>query len=329
MKLAIIRLWSTALIVLACTRGAVAVTPAQAEGKKDAEPAPILTLPTVFDDYRFFVVPETYAQAKLPFLTSTGDKSLIYSDVVFELRVPVLSDSGKSSVMLPPLDPKWAVPVPRGNRGQLPIVSHRYRRPYLTGQHFGILGETWFADRVWTLDYPGHIMQVRPIGDLPNVPEKHKTSLGFARDNVGLRENNLPTIRVVIGGESFWMLLNTGATAILTDEAVKTLGDKRPPIRAMSFIIQSQFDAWKTKHKWRVVENAEKKGAPIIEVPKITIGGYEVGPVWFMARPDEYYRVTVSRSVDRTVAGAVGGNALRFFRVTLDYPESTALFEKP
>jgi hypothetical protein len=32
--------------------------------------------------------------------------------------------------------------------------------------------------------------------------------------------------------------------------------------------------------------------------------------------------------MDRRISGAIGGNALRHFRITLDYPNAVAVFER-
>ena len=67
----------------------------------------------------------------------------------------------------------------------------------------------------------------------------------------------------------------------------------------------------------------------MIEVPSISIGGHAVGPVWFTVRPDRNFHQFMSRWMDRRIEGAVGGSAFRYFRITLDYPNAVAEFEKP
>ena len=37
----------------------------------------------------------------------------------------------------------------------------------------------------------------------------------------------------------------------------------------------------------------------------------------------------MSRFMDKTIEGALGGNVLRSFRLTVDYPGAAAYFEKP
>ncbi len=330
MKFSPIRHLTTALIALALVRGVTAEPPADAGGEGATEPAPVLTLPTVHDDHRFFVVPVTGKGKKLKFLTGTGDESIIYSDSARDLNAVITLRQKSTFIHLPTMDPEHEIPTSRGDDGFVRVVSHRFRRPYTAVDCWGILGQAWFADRIWTLDYPARQMLLRPVGDLPTVEKKHRADLAFRNGLAGGREKSLPRLRVSIAGEHVDVLLHTGASAVLDNAVAKKLADKRPAARAMSFISQSQFDTWKAKHKWRVIERAEQgSGAAMIEVPKLTIGGFEVGPVWFMARPDAHFSERVSRSLDRRVVCTLGGNALRFFRLTLDIPGSVALFEKP
>ena len=56
---------------------------------------------------------------------------------------------------------------------------------------------------------------------------------------------------------------------------------------------------------------------------------HTVGPVWFTRRPDPNFHQFASFWTDKQVEGALGGSALKYFRVTLDYPNAVAVFERP
>jgi hypothetical protein len=91
-------------------------------------------------------------------------------------------------------------------------------------------------------------------------------------------------------------------------------------------------DRWRAKHPgWRVIANADRSvaGMPMIEVPSMSIGGHRVGPVWFTVRPDRNFHQFMSQWMDRRIDGAIGGSALRYLRITLDYPNAIAELEKP
>jgi hypothetical protein len=196
----------------------------------------------------------------------------------------------------------------------------------------GLLGREWFAGRVWTFDYPRHQLLLRSAGDLPPHSPKHRVALGFQTDSAGRRIVNFPRIRVLIDGDSLDLLFDTGAMTALTDSAHAALADGRPSRRASSFVIQSVFDRWRKHHpRWEVIEGADQLGDltfPMIKVPDVEVGGFRVGPVWFTARPDQNF-VRFSLWMDRPIMGALGGSALQYVQVTIDYPGSVAVFARP
>ena len=65
----------------------------------------------------------------------------------------------------------------------------------------------------------------------------------------------------------------------------------------------------------------------MIEVPRITIDGHAVGPVWFAEQPPGSFQKYMAGMMDRPTWGAIGGSALRYFRVLVDYPAARACFE--
>ena len=64
----------------------------------------------------------------------------------------------------------------------------------------------------------------------------------------------------------------------------------------------------------------------MIEAKEVSIGGHAIDTVWFTRRPDKNFRV-MSESMDKAIVGALGGSALRHFRITVDYPGAIAVFE--
>ena len=53
-----------------------------------------------------------------------------------------------------------------------------------------------------------------------------------------------------------------------------------------------------------IIENGKEYGFDMIEVPKITLGTIEVGPVWFSVRPDSAWSKGMIRTMDKVVKGA-------------------------
>jgi len=167
-------------------------------------------------------------------------------------------------------------------------------------------------------------------GDLPKQKERHRVALGFQTKNSGTRATNYPRIQVLIDDETIDLLFDTGASTRLSSDALAALNDKRPADRATSFITASIFEKWRKRHpQWRVVERAEEgTGQAMIEVPKISVAGYTVGSVWFTRRSDKNFHEYMSQWMDKKVEGALGGNALRQFRISIDYQRAVAVFEK-
>jgi hypothetical protein len=183
---------------------------------------------------------------------------------------------------------------------------------------------------VWTFDYPAGRLLLRTDGRLPAHAPAHAVPLGFPVDPKGAPRNSFPRLDIRVDGASLPMLFDTGATLVLTPEALAELGDGRGARRGTSFIVADVFDRWRAAHPdWRVVEQAEAgTGQPILEVPRIEVGGHVVGPVWFTRRPNANFRSYMSAMMDAPVEGALGGSALRYFRVHVDYPRARAVFER-
>ena len=62
----------------------------------------------------------------------------------------------------------------------------------------------------------------------------------------------------------------------------------------------------------------------MIEVPRVTVAGFTVGPVRFARRPDFNFAQWMSSMMDKPIVGAFGGSGLQYFRLVLDYPRATA-----
>ena len=190
----------------------------------------------------------------------------------------------------------------------------------------GRLGSQWFADRVWTLDYPNRRMYFNGTSAVAPVDASCWIPLGFKTDSTGHRINSFPRITARINGEDISLLLDTGALTELNDSAWKIIGPREPRHRATSFITTERFEQWHRKNPdWLVVQNAEKpSGSPMIRVPTVEIGGRSVGPVWFTERPDRSFHEFMSQYMDKPIEGALGGSAWRYVTLVLDYPRARA-----
>jgi hypothetical protein len=193
----------------------------------------------------------------------------------------------------------------------------------------GFLGNGWFADRVWLFDYPDRRLALLPDGTAPRRMGGATVPLAFRSGNPRAAQK-MGRVRVAVDGDSLDLLFDTGATTVLTDSALASIGDGRPASRAASFVTRSVFDRWHARHPdWRVVLRGERgTDADMIEVPAVDAGGVRSGPAWFTARPDRNFREYMAQWTDRPLDGALGGSALRWYRVTADYPNGRVTFER-
>jgi hypothetical protein len=343
----LLALAATLLLSAACRTGAPIVAPGRAVSPAPAPTtAPPVELPTRYEEGRWYVAPVTAQGEALLFYTdSGGGANMLLAPAAERLglaRETIDGDGQKIEVVaFPALSPSASIPPPSSNGpagGKLIVVPYEgeARQMFPPGadgkpQASGFLGQWWFADRVWTFDYPGRRLLLRSPGDLPPHPAEHTATLGFQTGADGRRTSQFGRIQAEVDGETLDFLFDTGATTFLTGEARTSLGDGRPAERAASFITASSFGRWHTKHPdWRVIEKAERgSGEAMIEVPAVRVGGYTVGPVWFTRRPDRNFHVHMFQWMDRPPEGALGGSALQYLRVTVDYPGAVAIFEQP
>lgn len=295
------------------------------------QPGSPVALPVRYEDHRFIVEPQLKDGTKLKFFTDSGGAgAILYSRTVDRLKLPasgpIMFEGNKlKRADWPAFADKASIP-PCVN---LPDLFVR-PAPSFDVKYDGSLGHTWFAGRVWTFDYPGQRLLWRAPGDLPAHDKLHEIPLGFRTDEKGERDNDFPRIQVTIDGEVLNFLFDTGATTFLTPAAVRALGDKRAADRAGSFINQRTFKKWRAKHPdWRVIEHAESTtGASLIEARSVLVAGWPAEPVWFTTRPD----INLDRydqMMDKPIVGAFGGSGMYPFRVTVDYVNAVAVFERP
>jgi len=296
-----------------------------------------VTIPTQFTENMVYACPVTESGITLKFYTDSGGGQFIYQSVAEKFHLPKTQEQvdGKSEeeVILPAFRPGSSVPPPLGRNGKLLVLPDTDRLPIFDSDLSGLLGQHWFSGRVWTWDYPGRRLQWRAAADVPVVTSTHRVPLGFKTTEGGQRDNSasFPRIQAEIDGETLDLLFDTGASTVLTPDAVRLIADGHAAHRATSFISQSVFERWHRAHPdWKIIEHAEEHtGASMIEVPVLQVGGYFAGPVWFTVRSDRNFTEWMSQWTDKKVYGALGGSALQYFRVTIDYPSGCAYFERP
>lgn len=294
-------------------------------------------LPTQYDQDRFFVVPVIAGGGEIRLLTDTGGGVLFFDDAAVRLNLSVsgvtLADYKGMAAKFPEFEPGKEIPIPKTEGDVIPIAPGpvRMRLSWLTKDIDGIIGHGWFGERVWTLDYPARKMSFHKDGKAARSDKARRLDMGFLKNEQGAQATHYPRIQVDVAGKTLDVLLATGATVAIRADALKSIDEGGPAIRATSLISTRVFNQWKKDHPdWRVVTNAEEgSGEPMIEVPELTIAGFTVRQVWFTQRPDTNFDDHFSNWMDQPVVGAVGGNVLKDFRIVLDYPDEVAWIAKP
>lgn len=320
--------------------GAAQTTLAQNQPVEPRPGKPVV-IPTRYDEHRFVATPVTVDNVTLSLFTDSAGTLFLYKDVVEQLRLSPttlkgVADSGGDStvVSLPIFKPDSSIPTPLGGHyeGRVFVIPRKEGVVQnALARRDGMLGQQWFAGRVWTFDYPNKTLFWRSPDDLPPHDKSHEVKLGFKTSPSGRRQNNFARISVEIDGETVDFVLDTGATNVLSEDALKQIGDGRPAERAASFLVRSVFERWHKQHPdWRTLENVKTlTGSTMIEVPSITIGGFKVGPVWFTVQSDVGFQGVLASLMDKPIQGALGGSALHYLRMTVDWPGAIAVFERP
>ena len=262
---------------------------------------------------------------------SGGGSTILYTRTTDRLHIPTapLPDDGEPDAkgMRMPTGPLpfacGAFPLPPSPVGVSDDL--KFDDFTLSGDVGGNLGQNWFGDHIWTWDYPAGTLTIESRGWKP-ARGAHVIPATFKTGKDGKADNHFLRITVSIAGEDVALLLDTGASTVLTAEVAKQLGE--PRLQATSMITASRIARWHAAHPdWQIIERAQSgTGSRMIRVPDVKIAGIEVGPVWFTERPDRNFTVGMSGEMRGPVEGALGGNAYRDLRMTVDYTRSIAAF---
>jgi len=309
-----------------------------AQSTVEPRPGKPVIIPTRYLAHRFVATPTTVDNVTMTLFTDSAGGLFLYEDVAQRLKLSVVTLPEKENgrelkvAALPAFKSSAGIPPPLGSPfEQRLFIIPRPAKATSLDQRDGMLGQQWFADRVWTFDYPRQTLLWRAAGDLPPHDKSHEVKLAFKTAPSGKRQTNFARIQIEVDGETLDFLLDTGATNILSEEVLKQIDDGGPAERGTSFLTRSVFERWHQKHpEWRALENIKTlTGAAMIEVPAVKIGGFTVGPVWFTVQPDLAFHTYMAQFMDKPTEGALGGSALHYLRMTVDWPNALAVFERP
>ncbi len=189
------------------------------------------------------------------------------------------------------------------------------------------LGQNFFMGHAWTFDYINKEIWVNTPLPASEEGKPGVQRIGFKKNRSGESVYGHASMFIEVNGEIIEVLFDTGASMVLSEKGKKDFNTEEKTLGG-SFIAASVFDKWRKEHpEWKYYEKADMS-QDIIEVPLVKIGGYEVGPVLFAKRPDEAWSKNMINSMDKVVRGAIGGSALKYLKVTIDYNSELIKFEK-
>jgi hypothetical protein len=297
-------------------------------GRADAR----VELPVSFEGNAIVFTPRLAGGAPMRVLLDSGGYDLIEPAAVTRLALATtpmkLGTADRATVAFPPFRSDAAIPAP----------STRWlvARPNVFASTFaldldGTLGASWFLDHTLTVDYPHR------SAALPDAPPAGATRVPLVVAQSpplpGLPPEALALVDVTVAGETLTMLLDTGATARI-DAALRARMPDAAPVRQICFADAALVARWHGAHPdWeyaaagaQVPEDDGLRTAAMIRVPSVAVAGRAAPPTWFLARPDDNF-AELSRRLRRTVAGDLGGDALRAWRVTFDLGKEQMFLE--
>lgn len=293
-------------------------------------------VPTVYEAGHFYATPTLVDGRSLRLLVDTGGGGakgwfVLHQATVTRLSLPTercpLGDESLNVVS--PFDghEHHGLPIRNDTPCGQALVIPDSRLSHEDGQ----LGAGYLPGHSWTFDYPARKLWLESMHWQP-AKDMHRVALGFPRGAQGVLMSGFPRIPIRVDGETVNLLLDTGATAQPTI-AGKVAGTEIAPngIGVTSYITTRQLERWHHAHPdWRIVDHGDDLGvdARLIEVPRIEVGGWTIGPVWFTERPNEAFELPagMSKYMDGVVSGALGANVFRHFVMTIDYPAEAAWF---
>jgi hypothetical protein len=308
---------NTMLLLIACSY----TVPTLAQATKQ-------TLPSEFRQDLIYVTPRLADGTKVRFYTDSGGGfNAISKSIVAKQNWPTqqIQDGDRKfdTVSFPALDPKASIPLPSGVT-DLVSTDLDSVEPGVGG----FLGNRWFGGKILEFDYLGKSLSILKDWRPTAKQQQHRAQLSFK----AVPNFNWPRIRIEVDGKPLEMLFDTGAAIRLTGDA---LAEFKLPLGTTiggSFITKTRFNEWVANHpEWKVIPVGDQSGdqaVPLIRVPEVRIAGWTVGPVWFAQRADTNFIDYMSQMMDQPIEGAIGGSALKYFKIVADYPGGAAYFSR-
>jgi hypothetical protein len=265
-------------------------------------PSDEIALPAELRGGRFFALPRVAAGGIFACWLDTDGSGFVFAHAVQRLTLPTRSDGTRSLARLPRFDPTHGVPPLVRDGGELPVFDPKdddATDPILQGFD-AQLGASWFADRVWRLDFARPAMSLR------------LTPLPAALANLPVAFDRLyPRTIVTIANDTLPMSVDIAASvAVATPNGTNVV--------ATSFVRRAMLERWHSEHpQWQVDRDVSTlRGVDRIVVPEVRAGNAVFTGIAFTTRPgDDVFDGS-------NLAGKLGANAYAGRIVTIDYPNA-------
>ncbi len=251
-----------------------------------------------------FMGPSGRSRTGICWLDTGGGQLVLRRDFARELG---LRESGKAVTengeRLVPVDPPHVmasdVRVPLAPSDVMMLDSDRMTSGVEADVMFPV---RLLRDHAVTFDYPAHRfgIDVDPPQGTPLAVEIAPRS-GFAR------------VPVTIGDQRLYVLLDSGASCTMLSQAV--IGDLRAKHPGWRIVRGAYDDA-------NMLGGSFEANAQELFLPALQLGGTTVENVATVSRPEGTFERWMSSLTTGPIVGALAGNVLRRFNVTLDYPNA-------
>src|SRR6185369_13424363 len=157
------------LIILAAYNFAFSHSDMRQTPQPEPQPGKPIVIPTRYDEHRFIATPVTIDNASMSLLTDSAGQLFVYEDAITRFGLSTETDDGVELAVMPNFKPDAMIPAALGKGDPRLFIKPRSTGELgiLRSKQDGILGQQWFAGRVWTFDYPNKKLLWRAANDLP------------------------------------------------------------------------------------------------------------------------------------------------------------------
>ncbi|MGE0131214.1 MAG: aspartyl protease family protein [Blastocatellales bacterium] len=172
---------------------------------------------------------------------------------------------------------------------------------------------------------PGHLLaRYHVIFDYPAKkftlaqPEILKPRGARVASPIG-KNSGFPRIELQIDGANYGFLLDTGATfTMISIEALNAWGAKHTGWRRATGAVGGA----------NMMGGAMENAATMMRLPEMRWAEFQLKGVAAVSRPKGTFETYMSQMMAQPIIGALGGNALRAFRIEIDYANGVTYLEK-